>query len=153
MIPTVQRNRNYNLAQLPTMMKLSPGADDGNSSVFVLGAGAGPWQHLSTNCEMMANLSLALPDEGTQTTTTTTIVNGSRLATVDSTGQRKLHEALSPEQTGCSLLANLLVTRGLPSTPVIKVNCSVRTGPETYVSCMRRAIREHYGPLDQIVGT
>ena len=151
MIPTVQRDRNYNLAQLPTMMKLSPGADGGDSSVFILGAGAGPWQHLSTNCEMMANLSLALPDEGTQTTTTT-IVNGSRLATVDSNGQRKLHEALSPEQTDCSLLANLLVTRGLPSTPVIKVNCSVRTGPETFVSCMRRAIREHYDPLDQIVG-
>jgi len=153
-IPTAQRDRNYNLADLPAMMKLKPGANDGTeSSVFILGAGAGPWQHLSTNCEMMANLSLKLKDDCTPTNTTvTTIVNGSRLATVNSTGQRKLHESLSPEQTGCSLLANLLVTHGMPSTPVIKVNCSVRTGPETFVSCMRRAIREHYTPLDQVVG-
>lgn len=47
MVPTVQRDRNYDLADLPTLMKLLP--DPKSTNVAVIGAGA--------VCEMMTSLN------------------------------------------------------------------------------------------------
>ena len=59
---------------------------------------------------MMANLSLA--HASSEKHKAELVTNGTRLATVDEAGNTKLHESLPSEQTGCALLANLLVTRG-----------------------------------------
>lgn len=136
LVPTAQRDRIYDLADLPAVMDVKHG------SILMTGAGAGPWQHLGTNCEMMTNLSLSLDASGCQ-------VNGTRLATVDSCGQRQLH-VVPPEQTRCSLLNNLLVSRGLPGTPVLHVRCQKRTGSDNFVTSMRKAVRQHYG--DEPIG-
>ena len=136
LVPSAQRDRIYDLAELPAMMDVRDG------SVLMIGAGAGPWQHLGTNCEMMANLCLSLDPGGKK-------VNGTRLATVDPAGQRQLH-VLPPEQTRCSLLSNLLVSHGLPGTPVLRVRCQKRSGPDNFVTCMRKAVRQRYA--DQPVG-
>lgn len=137
LVPTVQRDRTYDLADLPGLMNVKDG------TILMIGAGAGPWQHLNTNCEMMTNLSLTL-EEGKSN-----IVNGTRLATVDPAGQRMLH-VVPPEQTRCSLLNNLLISRGQPSTPVLRIRCQKRTGPNNFVTCMRNTVAQHYG--DKPVG-
>lgn len=137
LVPTAQRDRIYDLADLPGLMNVKDG------QILMIGAGAGPWQHLNTNCEMMTNLSLSL-EQGRSS-----LVNGTRLATVDLAGQRKLH-AVPPEQTRCSLLNNLLVSRGLPSTPVLRIRCQKRNGPDNFVTCMRNSVRQRYG--DKPVG-
>lgn len=132
LLPTAQRDRVYDLADLPALMNLK------NGSVLMIGAGAGPWQHLGTNCEMMTNLSLPLDGESGK------MVNSTRLATVDPAGQASLH-LVPAEQTGCALLNNLLVTRGLPGTQVLRIRCHKRTGPDNFVTSMRRSIGQHYG--------
>ncbi|KAK4029539.1 hypothetical protein OUZ56_022520 [Daphnia magna] len=137
LVPTAQRDRTYDLADLPGLMNVKDG------TILMIGAGAGPWQHLNTNCEMMTNLSLTL-EEGKSN-----IVNGTRLATVDPAGQRMLH-VVPPEQTRCSLLNNLLISRGQPSTPVLRIRCQKRTGPNNFVTCMRNTVAQHYG--DKPVG-
>ena len=48
MVPTVQRDRNYDLADLPTVMKLLP--DPKSTNVAVIGAGA--------VCEMMTSFNV-----------------------------------------------------------------------------------------------
>ena len=136
LVPTAQLNRLYDLSRLPTMMKL-PSSQD----VFMIGAGAGPWNHLNTNCEMIANLKLSA-DKGP-------IINGTRLVTVDSSCQRQQH-TVPINQTGCALLNNLLVTKGLPNTRVLKISCSGRTGSANFVSCMRAALHQRYP--DKVIG-
>lgn len=132
-MPTVQRDRLYDLKDVPGLIGMKEG------SVLMIGAGAGPWPHLNTNCEMMANLLL---NDGHD------LVNATRLATIDGSGSRKLHQ-VPPSQTGCALLSNLLVSRGR-TTPVLHIKCSKRTGAENFVSCLRQIIHEHYP--DQVVG-
>lgn len=136
LIPTAQRDRVYDLADLPALMNMQDGF------VLMIGAGAGPWKDMQTNCEMMTNISLPL-DPAQK------IVNNTRLATVNSSGQRHLH-VVPPEQTRCALLNNLLVTRGLPGTQVLRIRCHKRTGSDNFVTCMRKAIRQHYA--DEPVG-
>ncbi|XP_046655484.1 ester hydrolase C11orf54 homolog [Daphnia pulicaria] len=139
LVPTVHRDRIYDLADLPAAMNVKDG------TVSMIGAGAGPWQHLETNCEMMTNLSLSL----VAGKSSLVVDNGTRLATVDPAGRRILH-VVPPKQTRCSLLNNLLVSRGLPRTPVLRIRCQKRTGPDNFVTCMRNTLRERYG--DKPVG-
>jgi hypothetical protein len=141
LVPTVHRDRIYDLADLPAAMNVKDG------TVSMIGAGAGPWQHLETNCEMMTNLSLSL----VAGKSSLVVDNGTRLATVDPAGRRILH-VVPPKQTRCSLLNNLLVSRGLPRTPVLRIRCQKRTGPDNFVTCMRNTLRERYGdnPVGQI---
>jgi len=107
--------------------------------MLMIGAGAGPWPHLGTNCEMMTNL--AIDEEHRK------CHNHTRLASVDGADtekpRRKLHE-LPPEQTKCALLSNFLISRGRMGQPVLKVECSKRTGTDNFISCMRKAIHQHY---------
>ena len=137
LVPIAQRDRVYNLAHLPRLMGLPA-----DQQAFMIGAGAGPWKHLNTNCEMMTNLKLG--NGGT------VINNSTRLASVDASGRVELH-TVPKEQTGCALLSNLLVSRGQQSTPVLRIRCSTRTGKENFVSCMRLALNRHY-PAHQVVG-
>lgn len=132
MLPTAQRDRVYDLADLPALMDLK------NGPVLMIGAGAGPWQHLGTNCEMMTNLSLPMDGSCGK------MVNSTRLATVNPAGQPSLH-LVPTQQTGCALLNNLLVTRGLAGTRVVRIRCHKRTGPDNFVTCMRKSLGQHYG--------
>ena len=138
LVPTVHRDRIYDLADLPAVMNVKDGR------VSMIGAGAGPWQHLETNCEMMTNLSLLL-----EAGKSSLVDNGTRLATVDAAGRRILH-VVPPKQTRCALLNNLLVSRGLPRTPVLRIRVQKRTGPDNFVTCMRNTVRQRYG--DKPVG-
>ena len=126
LVPTVQRDRLYDLKLLPNLVGMSDGP------VSMIGAGAGPWPHLRTNCEMMTNILF-----GESNT-----VNSTRLATVNETGTRQLH-GVPPNQTGCALLNNLLVTRGETSS-VLHVKCEKRTGTSNFVSGLRQILQERY---------
>ena len=132
LLPLPKLDRNYDLVEVPATMKMKEG------SISMIGAGAGPWKHLGTNCEMMANLSIPFNQPDGK------IINSTRLATVDPAGQRALH-LVPTGQTQFSLLANLLVTRGLPGTKVLRIRCHKRTGPDNFVTSMRKILLKHYG--------
>jgi len=135
LIPTAQRDKIYNLADMPALIGFK------DPSILIIGAGAGPWPYLKTNCELMINL--AIDDE---------LHNKSRLATVvdsTTTPRRELH-TLPKEESKCALLSNFMVSKGCMGLPVLKVTCSIRTGPDNFISCMRKAIHQHYS--DQFIG-
>lgn len=142
LLPLPKLDRNYDLAELPAMMNMKEG------SALMIGAGAGPWKHLDSNCEMMANLSVPIDQSSGK------IINSTRLATVDTSGQRVLH-AVPTEQTHFSLLGNVLVTRGLPGTKVLHIRCHKRNGPDNFVTSMRKVLLQHYGdkPVGKILST
>jgi len=136
LIPIAQRDKIYNLVDMPALIGFK------DSPILMIGAGAGPWPHLGTNCEMMTNLAI----NGEQR-------NHSRLASVvgnkTESPNRQLH-TLPQDQTKCALLCNFLITRGRMGLPVLRVKCSKRTGPDNLISCMRKAIHHHYP--DQFIG-
>merc|ERR1712136_436581 len=136
LIPTARRDKIYNLVELPALIGFK------DPPILMIGAGAGPWPHLGTNSEMMTNLAI----NGEQH-------NKSRLATVvdDKTANplRQLH-TLPQDETNCALLSNFLISRGHMGSPVLRVKCSKRIGPDNFVSCMRKAIHRRYP--DQSIG-
>jgi Domain of Unknown Function (DUF1907) len=133
LIPSAQRDKIYDLVDIPHLI--------GTNDCLMIGAGAGPWFHTGTNCELMANLSVGVQSDG--------VNNLTRLATVDASEQRQQHQ-LPPTETRCALLSNLLVTKGQKGK-VLMVECSERTGAQNFVTCMRNALNERYP--DKAIGT
>ncbi len=76
----------------------------GSGERFLIGAGAGPFDFIGRNCEMMTNLSVGADG---------TVVNGSRVAFMTSEKDYKL-EKLPDDQPRCGLMMNLLVSEGKP---------------------------------------
>ncbi|XP_002738479.1 ester hydrolase C11orf54-like [Saccoglossus kowalevskii] len=128
LMPLVQRHKKYNFQDIAEKIEL-PGA-------FLIGAGAGPLHVVGTNSEMMTNINLNNGDNSTYTCKMHTEDENSYI----------LEKGLSLD---CSLLANIYASDGKPGK-VIEVKASTRTGPENFVTCMRKALKEKYG--DKPVG-
>lgn len=130
LLPLVDRSKVYDLNKVARDIKL-PGA-------FILGAGAGPLQTLGFNSELVP---IVRTEGGAGPA-----VNGSYFARVDAADGGCVLERYGERHGdfGCALLANLFASEGRPGK-VIEVKAKRRTGNLNFVSCMRRALEDHYG--------
>lgn len=129
LIPLVQVDKVYNMNNVSKEIEL-PGA-------FMLGAGAVSSKTVGMNGELMP---LVLTEaEGRP------VVNGSYFSTVNPVDGKCLQEKYSERFDDCDfgLLANLYACEGKPGK-VIEVKACRRTGEDSLVSCMRKAMEEHY---------
>ncbi|XP_004364337.1 ester hydrolase C11 [Capsaspora owczarzaki ATCC 30864] len=120
LIPTANRNVLFDLQEVATKVDL-PGA-------FFIGAGAGSWKYIGTNCELMPNVHLGASNN----LTTTAIVAHDKC------------ELRPYDTTQVGVLCNVLASEGVRG-PVVHVKASVRTGPKDFLSCLHQAIVSRYG--------
>ncbi|XP_026290075.1 ester hydrolase C11orf54 homolog [Frankliniella occidentalis] len=125
LLPLVNREKLYEMQDF--------GKLTGLESFLIIGAGAGPWPHAGTNCELMANLSV----DGNK------VDNQSRIAKVDPKDKSCLLETLPEKETRHALLGNLFCTEGKPGK-VLKVHCRHRIGEDDFVTSLRKALASHY---------
>lgn len=132
LLPIVQKDKLYDIHELLKHINYS-------DKSFVIGAGAGPWPYINSNCELMMNLVIS----------SSGIKNETRIASVDkSSGNCKL-ETLNDNETRLALLANLFISKGETGS-VLKVHVKRRTGKDDFVACMQKALAHHY--KDKLVG-
>ncbi|XP_063060134.1 ester hydrolase C11orf54 homolog [Engraulis encrasicolus] len=129
LIPTVHLDKLYNMNTVSKELEL-PGA-------FIIGAGAISSKTAGMNAELMP---LVLTEsEGKPA------VNGSYFASINPVDGKCLQERYSDRFHDCDfgLLANLYACEGKPGK-VLEVRASRRTGQDSLVSCMRKAMELHY---------
>ncbi|XP_050408398.1 ester hydrolase C11orf54 homolog isoform X1 [Patella vulgata] len=131
--PLPQKDKVYDVGKVAEAVGL-PGA-------FVIGAGAGPWEVVGVNSELICDVKLDV--NGNQDP-----VKKSYIAKLgDQLTDYKLEKL--PNSTEFCLMANLLCSEG-KSGKVLEVKASKRTGQENFMSSMRKTLDEHYN--DKAVG-
>ncbi|XP_076638189.1 ester hydrolase C11orf54 homolog [Colletes latitarsis] len=126
LLPSVQRDKLYNIQELLKNLQCCKDS-------FVIGAGAGPWPHLNSNCELIMNMVIS----------SSGVKNETRISFVDQTNGHCILQTLPNNETRLALLANLFVSEGKPG-PVLKVHVKKRTGSDDFIACMQKAIAQHY---------
>nr|XP_031833404.1 ester hydrolase C11orf54 homolog [Nomia melanderi]XP_031833405.1 ester hydrolase C11orf54 homolog [Nomia melanderi] len=126
LLPLVQRNKLYDIQQLLKHLKCC-------NNPFVIGAGAGPWPHINSNCELMMNMTIS----------TSEVKNESRIASVDKSNEKCVLQTLPNDETRLALLANLFASEGKPGQ-VLKVYAKKRTGNDDFIASMQKALAQHY---------
>ena len=104
----------YNMRDYPALTASDPASRAG----LVIGAGAGPWPHISRNAEMMPNLYVGADLSVRQETRIT--------RTHDEDGSYSTHK-LPASETRNALLGNLFISDGEPGE-VLRIDCRGRTG-------------------------
>uniref|UniRef100_A0A2M3Z121 DUF1907 domain-containing protein n=1 Tax=Anopheles braziliensis TaxID=58242 RepID=A0A2M3Z121_9DIPT len=139
LLPTVDLSKLYDVIEVSK--RALPDAVASTKSFISIGAGAGPFPLVDSNCEGIYNLRYSPPG---------TIVSESHLAIVaPETGKVSVRKIPNTE-TRCALLANLLVSEGKPG-PVLKVRCKRRTGKKDFIASIRTCLADRYGD-DRTVG-
>ena len=126
LLPSVQRNKLYDVEQLLNHLQYSKDS-------LVVGAGAGPWPYLNSNCELIMNMKVSPSG----------VKNETRIASVDTKSGDCALQNLPNKETRLALLANLFVSEGKPGQ-VLKVHAKKRTGSDDFIACMQKAIAQHY---------
>lgn len=124
--PTPKLNHVYNLRHVAEEI--------GNPKAVFIGAGAGSWRLTGVNCELMPNTNIGTGD--IRTTYAKIQADGTGLLT-------------HYESNEFSILLNVLASNGERGR-VLKVEAATRTGPKNFVTCMREALKAHFG--EQPVG-
>ncbi|XP_073716722.1 ester hydrolase C11orf54 homolog isoform X1 [Misgurnus anguillicaudatus] len=129
LFPLVQEDKVYNMNTVSKEIEL-PGA-------FMLGAGAVSFKTVGMNGELMP---LVLTEaEGRP------VVNGSYFSSINPVDGKCVHGKYSERFDDCDfgLLANLYACEGKPGK-VIEMRACRRTGGDSLVKSMRKAMEEHY---------
>ncbi|EGD81676.1 hypothetical protein PTSG_02390 [Salpingoeca rosetta] len=127
LMPLVDRSKVYNFKQVAKDIGL-PGA-------FFIGAGAGSSRLAGVNCEMMPNTNIATQE-----------IRSYFAKVRPETGDMVLEHYESNE---FGLLGNFLASEGKQGA-VLRVEASVRTGDDNFVTCMRQSLQAAFG--DKPVG-
>ncbi|XP_076165041.1 ester hydrolase C11orf54 homolog [Ptiloglossa arizonensis] len=126
LLPSVQRHKLYDIKELLNNLQYCKDS-------FVIGAGAGPWPYINSNCELIMNMVIS----------SSNVKNGTHIASVDKTNGNCILQTLPHDETRLALLANLFVSKGKPGR-VLKVYAKKRTGNDDFISCMQKTIAQHY---------
>lgn len=132
LLPTVQRDKVYNIRQI--LKHLNYG-----DTALVIGAGAGPWPYVQSNCELIMNV--AISPSG--------INNETRVYSVDRINGSCIQEGLPTDETRFALLANLFLSEGKLGK-VLKVHVKKRIGEDDFIASMQKALAAHF--KDKLVG-
>ena len=121
----------YNMRDYPALTTSDPASRAG----LVIGAGAGPWPHISRNAEMMPNLYVGADLSVTQETRIT--------RTHDEDGSYSTHK-LPASETRNALLGNLFISDGEPGE-VLRIDCRGRTGDDKKQQPLHHTLKSiHY---------
>ncbi|KAL0131271.1 hypothetical protein PUN28_002677 [Cardiocondyla obscurior] len=144
LLPTFQREKYYNLKTLLQHLNYK-------HNTLAIGAGAGPWPRVGSNCELIMKLNLINDKVSTGYSEEMAIVNETHYASVlESTGECVLQRlARNQDEATFALLANLYLCEG-KREKVIKVRAKKRTGKLDFISCMQKELEKRYG--DNLVG-
>ncbi|XP_053985125.1 ester hydrolase C11orf54 homolog [Hylaeus anthracinus] len=126
LLPSVQRDKLYDIKELLNHLQYPKDS-------LVIGAGAGPWPYLNSNCELIMNMLVSASN----------VKNETRISYIDKTNGNNLLKILPNDETRLALLANLFVSEGKPGQ-VLKVHAKKRTGNDDFIACMRNALAQHY---------
>ncbi|XP_051174439.1 ester hydrolase C11orf54 homolog [Leptopilina boulardi] len=132
LLPLVQKEKVYDIK------KLAPFLNHGDKS-FVIGAGAGPWPYINTNCEMMMNVVLNTPKSSEST----------KISFVDKNNGECILKTLPANETRFALLANLFLCQGQLGK-VIRVFAKKRIGNDDFIATMQKSLANYYP--DKLVG-
>ncbi|CAG0888221.1 unnamed protein product [Darwinula stevensoni] len=133
LFPSVNREKLYDLRDVSAAVGLQ--------DVFMIGAGAGPWDYVGVNSEMMPNMHLG-GEVGVQ--------NCSHVSIVGKQGKCVL-KRLPDDQPRGAVTLNIFASKGLPGK-VIEVVAERRTGEENFISCMQKALKEEFKDSTIAVG-
>ncbi|XP_054168677.1 ester hydrolase C11orf54 homolog [Oppia nitens] len=123
--PIVQRDKYYSFKDMVSVMEM-------NEKAFFIGAGAGPFKEVQTNCELMPNISFE--------NNCNDITNKTHFAKIDEKGGCELSLVKTMD---FALLCNLFASEG-QTGPVIKVSAKKRIGSNNFVSTIREILAKHY---------
>ncbi|ETN77338.1 hypothetical protein NECAME_11122 [Necator americanus] len=124
LFPTLHKEKEFDLHQI---------CKDCNApSSFVFGPGAGPWQVVGKNCEMVADANFASSKIAT------------KVASIEE-GQSKPYKVDVINSPKFSLMANLAVSGEPGPAEVVHVKCSVRSGQDNFPETIRKGLAKHYG--------
>ena len=124
LMPKVNLDKLYNLNDVASSIDLP--------NAFIIGAGAGPHPYVGVNSEMMPNVFTGSSSK-----------NGSRVVKyIPSSNHYKLEE-LPQDEMRCALLLNMYASEGKCGN-VIRVRAKGRSGSDNFISCLRKALDEHY---------
>lgn len=136
LLPTVDRSKLYDLVSVSQRALHSA-----KKEFIAIGAGAGPFPLVNSNCEGMFNLRYTPPG---------TVVSESHLAVISPSDRKVTVHKIPNTETRCALLGNILVAEGKPGR-VLKVSCKRRTGKKDFIASIRTCLEGHYGE-QQAVG-
>ncbi|XP_001651535.2 ester hydrolase C11orf54 homolog isoform X1 [Aedes aegypti] len=102
---------------------------------LAIGAGAGPYPYVDSNCEGMFNLKVHANGH---------VLSESHLARVTPDRKKVLLEKIPNTETRCALLGNIFLSEGKPGK-VLKVKCKKRTGNKDFIASIRTTLEQHYG--------
>lgn len=103
--------------------------------VLAIGAGAGPFIIMNSNCEGIYNLSI---------TKDGTVTNESYVGKVDGPEEKCIQLRVPKTETRFGLLLNLFACEGGPGK-VLRVRCKKRIGELNFIESIRIALAEHFG--------
>ena len=131
LFPEPRLDKKYSLVSMAEKMGMSQ--DRGH----FLGAGAGPFHAVGSNCELAPNLSW---EDGFSD-----ISNLTYFTMVDRTNEKHVTRCERSSSTDCALMMNLYGSSGLHG-PVLKVTARGRKGTQkSFTECIRRALYDAYG--------
>ncbi|XP_058463068.1 ester hydrolase C11orf54 homolog [Malaya genurostris] len=109
--------------------------NDTKKEFLAIGAGAGPYPLVDSNCEGMFNLRVHANGH---------VTSESHLARVNPDRKKAVLQKIPSSETRCALLGNIFLSEGKPGK-VLKVSCKKRTGNKDFIASIRTALEQHYG--------
>ncbi|XP_069470862.1 ester hydrolase C11orf54 homolog isoform X2 [Ambystoma mexicanum] len=135
LVPVAKIDIIYDINTIAKKIEL-PGA-------YMLGAGAVSYRTIGINAELIHSVKAKTEQQPA--------VNGSYMARVNPVDGEYMLEKYNEKYSDCDfgLMSNLYACNG-ESGKVIEVKANKRTGEDNFVSCMKKALEQHYG--EQTVG-
>lgn len=109
--------------------------DNPEGEFSAIGAGAGPWPHVGSNCEGVYNMLGSMKNNSVQ--------NGGRLIRINNAEEQPIVEIVPDTETRLPLLGNIFLSEGKPGQ-VLRVHCRRRTGEENFISAIRLALEKRF---------
>ncbi|XP_055603863.1 ester hydrolase C11orf54 homolog [Uranotaenia lowii] len=130
LLPTVDYTKLYDLVEV-----CQKAINSTKKEFVAIGAGAGPYPLVDSNCEGMYNLRVGANGH---------VVSESHLAQITPDRKKALLKKIPSSETRCALLGNIFVSEGAPGK-VLRVHCKKRTGDLDFIASIRTTLERFYG--------
>jgi len=131
LIPSIKREKLYDVKDLKQIT--------GSDPLVIIGACAGPYPFFGVDGESVENVTI-IGDR---------VENGTHVHMMKSEDVAECyHKSLPDDETRFSFMANFFTSNGFRGE-VLKIVCEVRKGPLSFSTCIREALKKHFG--DEII--
>jgi len=134
LIPSIKREKLYDVKDLKQIT--------GSDPLVIIGACAGPYPFFGVDSESVENVTM-IGDR---------VANGTHVHMTKSEDVAECyHKSLPNDETRFSLMANFFTSNGFRGE-VLKIVCEVRKGPLSFSTCIREALKKHFGDETIAIG-